>query len=328
MTWPTVSVVTPFCNGARYLSDALATVAKQTRLPSEMILVDDGSTDGSADLVARFDAPFPKRLLQQPNGGQSAARNRAAMAATGKYLAFLDHDDIWHPRHIEILVGILEGDAGLGWAYSNIDEMDHDGRVVHLKLLRQLNPEVEHPKTSIYNMLKADMFIFPSAAVVRRDAFLAIGGFDDRLSGYEDDDLFLRMFRAGWGNSYTDDSLMRYRRHTASSAFSDRMWQSRDIYAAKLAAEFPDDPDLSRFFVRDVIAPRFFRTGVSEYLRHLARQHFDLCPKALAVAKQNFLKCRYPLRRRMRWHLILALMRYPLLFRHIYQLVRDDPRFA
>ena len=62
--------------------------------------------------------------------------------------------------------------------------------------------------------------------------------------------------------------LMRYRRHTASSAFSDRMWRSREIYAAKLAAEFPDDPDLSRFYVRDVIAPRFFLDpGVSEYLR-------------------------------------------------------------
>ena len=162
-------------------------------------LVHDGSTDGSADLVERFETPFPKRLLRQANDGQSAARNRAAAEATGRYLAFLDHDDIWHPRHLEILVGLLEEDAGLGWAYSNIDEMDNDdGRIVHLGLLRLLNPDVEHPKTSVYNMLKADMFIFPSAAVVRRDAFLAVGGFDERLSGYEDDDLFLRLFRAGW----------------------------------------------------------------------------------------------------------------------------------
>lgn len=327
VNWPDVSVVTPFFNGAAYLRDALESVARQTRLPSEMILIDDGSTDGSAELIETIETPFPKRVLQQANSGQSAARNRAALEATGKYLAFLDHDDMWYPKHLEMLVALLEADDGLGLAYSNIDEMDHDARLVHVGLLRLLNVHVEHPKTSIYNMLGADMFIFPSAAVVRRDAFLALGGFDERLSGYEDDDLFLRMFRAGWRNAYVDEPLMRYRRHTASSVFSERMWRSREIYASKLVEAFPDDPDLARFFVRDIIAPRFFRTGVDEYIRHLARGRWDLCLKALAVARHHSAACKLPMRRRLRRRLVFALMEYPALCARVYPLLRRDTRF-
>lgn len=69
MTWPEVSVITPFFNGAAYLRDALESVARQTRLPSEMILIDDGSTDGSAELVESIETPFPKRVLRQANSG-------------------------------------------------------------------------------------------------------------------------------------------------------------------------------------------------------------------------------------------------------------------
>lgn len=103
---------------------------------------------------------------------------------------------------------------------------------------------------------------------------------DERLSGYEDDDLFLRMFRAGWRNAYVDEPLMRYRRHTANSVFSERMWRSREIYASKRVEAFPDDPDLARFFVRDIIAPRFFRTEVDDHKRHLACGRWDLCQGA------------------------------------------------
>lgn len=327
MNWPDVSVITPFFNGAAYLRDALDSVARQTRLPAEMILIDDGSSDDSAAIVEATGTPFPKTILRQANKGQSAARNLAAKSAKGKYLAFLDHDDMWYPKHLEVLVGLLEADEGLGLAYSNIDEMDHEARLVHVGLLRLLNAHVEHPKSSIYNMLGADMFIFPSAAVVRRDAFLALDGFDERLSGYEDDDLFLRMFRAGWRNAYTDESLMRYRRHTASSVFSDRMWRSREIYAAKLAEAFPDDPDLARFFVRDIIAPRFFRTGVDEYIRHMARGRWELCLKALAVARHHSTACKLSARRRLRRRLIFAIMEHPAICARLYPWFRHDSRF-
>jgi glycosyltransferase involved in cell wall biosynthesis len=327
MSQPTVSVITPVYNGSSYLRACVDSVVRQTLPPTEMILVDDGSIDDTFAVMETIETPFNKRVLQQANQGQSAARNRAASVATGTYLAFLDHDDIWHPRHLERLVALLEADSGLGWAYSDIDEMDHDARLVHVNLLRTLNPAVHHPKISIYNMLSADMFIFPSAAVVRRDAFVAVGGFDERLAGYEDDDLFLRLFRAGWKNAFIEESLVRYRRHLDSSAFSDRMWRSREIYAQKLIEAFPDDPDFARFFVRDLIAPRFYRCGIDEYIRHAARGRWDLCHRALEVARRYSAKCRPPILRRIRQLVAFKLMAYPPLFARVYPLLRKDARF-
>jgi len=322
-----ISVIMPVYNGRSYLEASIGSAAFQSLQPTEIIIVDDGSSDGSADFAETFETPFPKKVLRVSNGGQSRARNIATAEARGTLLAFLDHDDIWHRRHLERLVAPFESDPDLGWSYSDIDEMDHDAQLVHRQLLRVLNPEAEHPKRSLYNLLADDMYIFPSAAVVRADAFRAVGGFDERLGGYEDDDLFLRLFRAGWGNAFLPESLVRYRRHTSSSAFSDRMWKSRDIYAAKLMEAFPDDRELSRFWVRDLIAPRFFRAGQSEYVRHMARGRYELCALALDVARRYSALSKPGLRRRFRQALIFRLMEHPRLFVALFYLLRRDPRF-
>lgn len=328
MTGPSVTVITPVLNGEAYLEAAIRSVCRQTLPPLEMIFVDDGSTDGTAALLAALETPFPTQVLSQATRGQSAARNLAASVARGGYLAFLDHDDIWHPRHLERLVGLLEADPTLGWAYSNIDEMDRDAQLVQTQVLAVLNPNVQHPKTSLHNMLRHDMYVFPSAAVVRGTAFQEVGGFDERLAGYEDDDLFLRLFRAGWLNAFVPESLVRYRRHTASSVFSQRMWVSREIYAQKLMESFPDDPVLGQFFVRDLIAPRFYRCGIDEYLRYLSQGCWDLCPKALELARRFSARSRPPLLLRWKRGLAFRLMAQPRLFARLYPfLERKDPRF-
>jgi len=313
----------PVYNGARHVGDSIASVVAQTLRPTEMFVVDDGSTDGSQERVEAIPTPFPRHLLHQDNRRQSAARNLAAAQASGKYLAFLDHDDIWYPHHLETLVAALEEDPRLGWAYCSIDEMDSEGRLVALDVLRGLNEGVEHPKTNVFNMLSADMFIFPSAAVVRAEAFHAVGGFDERLSGYEDDDLFLRLFRAGWLNHYHPAPLIRYRRHPASSAFSERMWISREIYAQKLIEGYPDEPELVRFYVRDIIAPRFFRAGQAEYIRHFPHRRWEQCAMSVELMGRYLKLMRLPFgRERMRKRIALWIMRYPRLVGLLYPLLR------
>jgi glycosyltransferase involved in cell wall biosynthesis len=322
-----ISVIMPVYNGRSYLEASVGSAAIQTLQPLEMIIVDDGSSDGSAEFAEALETPFPTRVLRVENGGQSRARNVAAAQAKGDLLAFLDHDDIWDRRHLELLAAPFAADPDLGWSYCDIDEMDHDAQVVHLRLLHVLNPEVEHPKRSLYNLLASDMYIFPSAAVVRASAFAAVGGFDERLAGYEDDDLFLRLFRAGWRNVFVPESLVRYRRHLSSSAFSERMWKSREIYAAKLIEAFPDDRELSRFWVRDLIAPRFFRAGQAEYIRHMDRGRPDLCALALDVAQRYSALSKPGLRRRLRQGIIFRLMKRPKVFKFLFYLLRRDPRF-
>lgn len=111
------------------------------------------------------------------------------------------------------------------------------------------------------------MFVLPSACVISRKAFLAVRGFDERLSGYEDDDLFLRLFLSGYDNVYMPAALSAWQIHSTSSSYSSRMGASRGIYARKLIAQFPNDPDLMRYYVRDMIAPRFFRSMAWELLK-------------------------------------------------------------
>ena len=323
MNGPTVSVILPVYNGLQYLKDSIASVVAQTLPPLELFLVDDGSTDGSREYIASVETPFPKIVLTQQNKRQSAARNLAAAQAKGKYLAFLDHDDIWFPQHLEKLVAPMEKDAWVGWTYSDLDEIDSGGGQICQRSLCGYNPLVEHPKTNLFNMLASDMFIFPSAAVVRREAFEAIGGFDERLSGYEDDDLFLRLFRAGWLNAFLPEALVRYRRHATSSSFSERMWISRDIFAAKLLGQYPDDPHLMRYYVRDIIAPRFYASAKAEYLRHLPHQRWEQCHMSLALMKRFSTLSRVPFGRiAVTRALAFPVMAHPRLFAALYPLVR------
>jgi len=323
MSYPKVSAIMPVYNGERHVQQAIDSVVSQHLRPTELLIVDDGSTDGSRKLLESIEVPFAKHVLHQENRLQSAARNLAASVATGTYLAFLDHDDIWYPHHLERLVAPMEDDPRIGWSYSDIDEMDADGRLIGLRELRSLNPAAEHPKTSVFNMLSGDMYIFPSAAAVRRDAFLAVGGFDERLSGYEDDDLFLRIFRAGWLNAFVPESGIRYRRHSTSSAFSPRMWLSRDIFAAKLVETYPDDRDLVRFYSRDIIGPRFYDCAKQEYWRHFPHGRYDLCRRAAGLMRHFSTMSRLPLgARRLRRMVGLKILDHPKLFGLLYPLLR------
>src|SRR6185436_20218557 len=98
---PVVSAILPVYNGGAHLVDAVESVARQTEPPDELIVIDDGSTDESQfEFLDSIPAPFPIRIVRQPNAGQSAARNRGAATARGSLLAFLDQDDVWHPHHL------------------------------------------------------------------------------------------------------------------------------------------------------------------------------------------------------------------------------------
>jgi hypothetical protein len=113
------------------------------------------------------------------------------------------------------------------------------------------------------------MHVLPSAALISREAFESVGGFDERLSGYEDDDLFLRLFCRHWDNVYLPESLLCLRQVKTSAGHSPRMAKSRMVYARMLMQRFPDDHFLEwPPLTSAVIAPRFYQR--SAYLFHRA----------------------------------------------------------
>jgi len=283
---PLISVVIPLYNGSAFIEEAIRSVLAQTLRPDEIIVVDDGSTDNGPALVARLAQENRISLIRQQNAGQSAARNIGVDHAHGDLIAFLDQDDAWYSNHLFELVQPFREDRAVevGWSYSDLDEVDQAGNLVMRAVLSHF--AMPNPKRDLVTCLARDMFVLPSASLVSRKAFQAVGGFDERLSGYEDDDLFLRMFRAGFDNVFVPVALSRWRIFTASSSFSARMASSRMTYAKMLIERFPDDPERQQFYVRDLIAPRFFSLVLGDLRRAIVNR--DWAQYARAVADLDF----------------------------------------
>jgi glycosyltransferase involved in cell wall biosynthesis/SAM-dependent methyltransferase len=269
----TVTAIIPLYNGAKFIIRSMNSVLAQTVKPIELFIIDDGSTDDGASVVRDYIANTELhgvnvQLFGKENGGQSSARNFGVGHATGDLIGFLDQDDEWYPLHIEKLrEPFIDQPPGapLGWVYSNLDHADADGNV----MFRNWLPAHEHPKTDLFSCLSRDMFILPSAALISRVAFNEVGGFDNELSGYEDDDLFMRIFRVH-GNAFINEPLSKWCIHHASSSYTYRMVKSRNHYCKKLLTMFPDDDARSIHYARDLILPRFYPQAISEYQKALA----------------------------------------------------------
>lgn len=253
---PTVVVVIPFFNGADFIERAVRSVFEQTVAADEVVVVNDGSAADERAALGELAQRYPFRIVDKENGGQGSARNAGVRASSANFICFLDQDDFYLPNHIEILLGGVPPEEGrFGFVYADLYEADADANVIRTGVVKLGSRS--HPKTDLFELLRHDMFVLPSASLVSRTAFDAVGGFDPQFTGYEDDDLFLRIFRKGYTNHFVDRAVTVWCIHTASTSFGIRMVRSRFRYFMKLAATFPDEPRRSLFYLRDYLVPRF-----------------------------------------------------------------------
>jgi glycosyltransferase involved in cell wall biosynthesis len=189
-TTATVSVVIPTCNRADLVLRALASVRAQTRPPSEILVVDDGSTDAT---IERIRAAFPEvTLLEQKNSGVSAARNTGIQKARGTFIALLDSDDEWLPQKLDRQLAAIEK--------ANDNDNDNDTLLCHTDEIwirggRRVNPMKKHQKYGgrIFERCLPLCVISPSSVLLHRSLFETIGLFDEDLPVCEDYDLWLRV---------------------------------------------------------------------------------------------------------------------------------------
>lgn len=197
MTEARVSAIIPLFNGERFLSAALDSVLAQTRPPFEVLVIDDGSTDGGPRLARTYPEV---RVLHQTNAGNAAARNAGIAAATGDLLAFLDADDMWTPNKLELQVAHMVANPHLGYT------------LAHLQTF--VEPGVEPPSWLRPELLEGAVpGPIPSTLVARRWTFDRVGLFDPRHRIAVDVDWLLRAREAGVPSITLQAVLLRRRIH-------------------------------------------------------------------------------------------------------------------
>ena len=209
---PRVSVIIPTYNRADTLGRAVDSTLAQTIDDIEVLVVDDGGSDGTQELVEAIADPRVRYLAHDTNRGVSAARNTGLTAARGEYVAFLDSDDEWVPRKLDRQLSALV-DRGEGWvgAYCDIASagLSPAGRIAAAvsELLFRSSAPREGGRELAEALLSMQVFMGPgSTLLVDREVVTSTGGFDEGLSIYEDWDLVLRVLSVG-NLAYVDEPL-------------------------------------------------------------------------------------------------------------------------
>jgi glycosyltransferase involved in cell wall biosynthesis len=250
-----VTVVIPFHNGSKWIERSLESALNQTVPADEIIVVDDGSEQTESDFLESLSGNFKFTVIRQDNSGQSVARNNGIAHASSPLICLLDQDDYFLPRHIEILLNNFDlGDPQFGFSYGDLWRSNESGEILSHTCV---NRDIQHPLLDIKVMLRNNMNILPSATLINREAFLAVGGFDPELRGYEDDDLFLRFFLSGYRNRFTSEAVTVWTINKSSTSFSESMSRSRFIYFNKLLKAFPVGSLHGTKVFGDLLAPRF-----------------------------------------------------------------------
>ncbi|MCX7894142.1 MAG: glycosyltransferase [Burkholderiales bacterium] len=260
MPTPVVSVVMPCYNGARFLQTSLGSVIGQTFADFELVFVDDGSTDGSAEVAASM-ADERIRIIRQANSGVSAARNRGLASARGAYIAFLDADDTWDPAFLARMVAALatRPDAALAYCgWQNVGLAGGRGAPF-------VPPDYETAEKCA-DLIEACPWPI-HAALTRRAAIEAAGGFDERFAVGED---FLLWMEIACFNPIVrvPEVLAYYHHHEGAQATKNRLRAALEPYRAqrKFLAHHPEvHARLGGGRVRELTLGRLLKKGYASY---------------------------------------------------------------
>ena len=230
---PMVSVVIPAYNCSPFIAATVESVLSQTLSSFEIVVVNDGSPD-TRELEAALQ-PYSSRVryFSQENRGPSAARNLAIRKAVGRYVAFLDSDDVWLPNHLADQVQHLERAGELGLVYANNEQVDEDGYAS-----KAFDHVPQNGPVTLESLLAERCTVNTSSVVVVREALLDAGMFDEEMRRCEDFDLWLRLASMGVKIAYDPGVQMLHRLRNGLSSDRELMKRARKQVYNKVLATF------------------------------------------------------------------------------------------
>ena len=241
---PTVSVIIHTYNNEKFIAETVESVLNQTYKDYEIIVVDDGSADGTRDALVPYMQKI--RYHYKENGGIASAKNAGICLSQTEFVAFLDHDDLWVPDKLQLQMECFNENLQVGLVYSKYTSF-RDGKELRTK------PEKGYSGW-IFKELLSKSFIQTSTVVVKRECLDAVGPYDETFSLGDEYDMFLRIARK-FQCGFVDKGLTRYRVHDTNASNNDFLFDNENLGVyKKVYNNFTDIDGVEKKILRKRIA--------------------------------------------------------------------------
>lgn len=267
-----VSIVMPNYNGAKYIEFAIKSVINQTHKNWELLVIDDGSKDGSEKIVEEFIKKDSRiKLFFHPNKANkkvSATRNLGLANANGDYIALLDNDDVWNENKLERQLNVFNKYADVGIVYSQLTTL-FDGVETDFPKICGSGAEGEN-KDAFKAMVKDELWMPNSSVIFKKEVLKRVPQFDEKLKYQVEDHLFFTKVVYFFNCYFLKESLGDYRMHNTSYTFTTKWQNSIDEFLMNLLL---DKTILSKIFVLKVIYSRRYKCiSIRKYIGKILRK--------------------------------------------------------
>ncbi|MCB1196045.1 glycosyltransferase [bacterium] len=277
---PKVSVIMPSYNCAHYLPNAIQSVLNQTFEDYEIVVIDDGSTDSTKDLMQAYVEKYPQKIryIYQKNKGLSGARNTGIENACGEYIALLDADDLWLPERLKAQIDFLKKHPEYSFVFSDVYAMDENGK--RGKTMMRLKKPVSG---DIFYELLLENFISVPTTLIKKDCFKNAGFYSSDMKLCEDHHFSLRLANYYKGG-YIDQPLACYMIRSnslSSSLLNMRIWDMKVV--DEMARLFPERVKAGSKYFKQARANLLYEMGYISYRQNNFKDAWNYLWKSLKV---------------------------------------------
>jgi glycosyltransferase involved in cell wall biosynthesis len=265
-----ISIVMPVLNGQKYIGESLQSISDQTYKDFELVLINDGSTDGTEAIIRSFMGKIDIKYVHHATPwGISRSVNDGIGRTVGDFICFLDHDDAWFPDFLETQLQYLLQHPDVGMVHSDFQTIDSEGKIIEDSVAR--SRDRSRPSGEVFRELFWDSFVVANSVLIRRECFDRLGGFDETLL-WGDYHMWLRIARH-YRMDYVPRVLTKYRQHASQSTRSTALGQPAGDPVAALAIRklIDSDPDIRKELGQQAIDRRiadlYFGLGYNWWLK-------------------------------------------------------------